>query len=80
MVSNSSTINKTNNYHSPQTIEHKKDDDIYVGNKRQRIPKGQSKKGNNLEKLATKGTQDEEKQNKNITQMYWTPLCANKHT
>jgi hypothetical protein len=32
--------------------------------------KGQSKKGNNPEKLATKGTQDEEKQNKNITQMY----------
>jgi len=29
MVTNSTTINKTNNYHSPQTIEHKKDDDIY---------------------------------------------------
>ena len=39
-----------------------------VGNKCQRIPKGQSKKGNNPEKLATKGTQGEEKQNKNIAQ------------
>ena len=36
-------------------------------NKRQRIPKEQSKLGN-LEKLATHGTQDEEKQNKNTTQ------------
>ena len=36
-------------------------------NKRYRIPKGQSKM-NNLEKLATSGIQDEEKQNKNITQ------------
>ena len=35
-----------------------------VGNKRQRIPKGQSKK-DNPEKLATQGTQDEEKHNKN---------------
>jgi hypothetical protein len=34
------------------------------------MAKGQSKKGNNPEKLATKATQDEEKQNKNITQMY----------
>ena len=32
--------------------------------KRQRIPKGQSKK-DNPEKLATQGTQDEDKQNKN---------------
>ena len=36
-------------------------------NKRQRIPKRQSKK-DNPEKLATYGTQDEEIQNKNITQ------------
>jgi len=36
-------------------------------NKRWRIPKEQSKK-DNPEKLATKGTQDEEKQNKNTTQ------------
>ena len=36
-------------------------------NKRQRIPMGQSKM-DNPEKLATKGTQDEEKQNKNTTQ------------
>ena len=36
-------------------------------NKRQRIPKGQSKK-NNPEKLATQGKQDEEIQNKNTTQ------------
>ena len=33
-------------------------------NKRQRTPKGQSKK-DNPEKLETQGTQDEEKQNKN---------------
>ena len=35
--------------------------------KRQRIPKGQSEM-DNPEKLATQGTQDEEKQNKNTTQ------------
>ena len=35
--------------------------------KRQRIPKGQSKM-DNPEKLATYGTHDEEKQNKNTTQ------------
>ena len=35
---------------------------------------------NNPEKLATQGTQDEEKQNKNTTQhnMCWTPLYVNK--
>ena len=38
---------------------------MYV-NKRQRIPKGQSKK-DNPKKLATSGTQYEEKQNKNTT-------------
>ena len=38
-----------------------------TGNKHQRIPKGQSKK-HNPEKLATQGTQDEEKQNKNTMQ------------
>ena len=31
----------------------------------------------NLEKVTTYSTQDEEKQNKN--NMGWTPLCANKH-
>ena len=36
-------------------------------NKRQRIPKGKLKM-DNPEKLATQGTQDEEKQNKNTTQ------------
>ena len=36
-------------------------------NKRQRIPKGQSKM-DNPQKLAKQGTQDEEKQNKNTTQ------------
>ena len=36
-------------------------------NKRQTIPKGQSKM-DNPEKLATYGTQDEDKQNKNTTQ------------
>ena len=39
---------------------------VNITNKRQRIPKGQSKMYN-LEKLATYGTQDEEKQNKNTT-------------
>ena len=31
--------------------------------------------------MATQGTQDEDKQNKNATQhnMCWTPLYANKH-
>ena len=38
-----------------------------VINKRQRIPKGQSNI-DNPEKLATQGTQDEEKQSKNTTQ------------
>ena len=33
----------------------------------------------NPEKLATQGTQDEDKQNKNTTQYEWTPLYANKH-
>ena len=39
---------------------------------RQRIPKGKSKM-DSPEKLATYGTQDEEKQNKNITQYVLTP-------
>ena len=39
-------------------------------NKRQRTPKGQSKL-DNPEKLATQGTQDEDKQNKNKTQYVW---------
>ena len=39
-------------------------------NKRQRIPKGQSTV-NNLEKLATQGTQEEEKQSKKTTQYVW---------
>ena len=39
---------------------------------------GQSKM-DNLEKLSTQGTQDEEKQNKNQHNMCWTPLYANKH-
>ena len=38
-----------------------------IMNKHQRIPKGQSKM-DNPEKLTTRGTQDEEKQNKNTTQ------------
>ena len=46
------------------------------GNKSQRIPKWQSKMDNS-EKLATQGTQDEEKQNKH--NMCWTPLYTNKH-
>ena len=39
-------------------------------NKHQRTPKGQPKM-NNTEELATQGTQNKEKQNKNITNMYW---------
>ena len=43
--------------------------------KRQRIPKGKSKM-DNPEKLATQGTQDEEKQNKNTTQYVLNPnMC-----
>ena len=38
-------------------------------NNRQRIPKGQSKI-DNPEKLATQGTQDEEKQNKKHNKIY----------
>ena len=38
----------------------------------------QSKK-DNPEKLTTKGTQEEEKLNKNTTQYVWTPLYTNKH-
>jgi hypothetical protein len=36
----------------------------------------------NPEKLATLGTQDEDKQKKKKTQhnMCWTQLCTNKHT
>jgi len=41
------------------------------------MPKGQSKK-DNPEKLATKGTQDEEKKPTQHN-MRWTPLHANKH-
>ena len=40
---------------------------MYIINKRQRISKGQLK-NDNPEKLATQGTQDEDKQNKNTTQ------------
>ena len=49
-------------------------------NKRQKIPKGQSKM-DNPETLAIQGTQDEENQSKNTTKhnMCQTPLCANKH-
>ena len=48
-------------------------------NKHQRTPKGQSKM-DNPEKLATYGTQGEEKQNNNTTHyMHWTLLYANKH-
>ena len=50
-----------------------------MSNKRQRIQKGQSKM-DNPEILATEGTQDEEKQNKNTQHnMCWTPPFVNKH-
>ena len=38
----------------------------YIINKRQRIPKGQSKKDNNPKEPTTQGTQDDEKQKHNI--------------
>ena len=47
-------------------------------NKHQRIPKGQSKM-DNPEKLATHGTQDEEKQHKNTTQCALETTIANKY-
>ena len=43
-----------------------------------KIPKGQSKM-DNLQNLATQGTQDENKTAKTQRNMYWTPLHANKH-
>ena len=46
-------------------------------NKRQRIPKGQSKI-ENPEKLESQGKQDEQQQ-KNQHNMCWTPYYANKH-
>ena len=52
---------------------------VIIGNKRLRIPKGQSKI-NNPEKLATYGTQDEEKNTKNLHNMCWTPLYVNRRT
>jgi len=33
----------------------------------------------NAEKLTTRGTQDDEKQNKTQHNMCWTPLYVNKH-
>ena len=52
---------------------------LYMYTKRQRIPKGQSKK-DNPKKLATQGTQQKEKkQNKTQHNMRWTPLYPNKH-
>ena len=33
----------------------------------------------NPEKLATQGTQDEDKQSKTQHEIYWTPLYENKH-
>ena len=50
---------------------------LQIVDKRQRIPKGQSKL-DNPEKLVTYGTQDEEKQSRAQNNMHWTPLCENK--
>ena len=47
-------------------------------NKRQRLPKGQSRE-DNPEHMATQGTQDEEKQNKNTTQ-YVLDTTMRKYT
>ena len=52
---------------------------VIIGNKHLRIPKGQSKI-NNPEKLATYGTQDEEKNTKKLHNMCWTTLYGNKRT
>ena len=67
------------------TIQRNWQHKVHRTNKCQRIPKGQSKK-DNPEKLATQGTQDEEKQNNKTTTQYvldttirWTPLYAYKH-
>ena len=49
-----------------------------LANKRQRIPKGQSKK-DNPEKLETQGTQHDEKQNK-ITTQYVLDTTMRKQT
>ena len=51
---------------------------LQIVNKHQRMQKGQST-FDNLEKLVTYGTQDEEKQNKAQHDMCWTPLYANRH-
>ena len=48
----------------------------YSFHKREKKTEGPLKKMDNPEKLATKGTQDEEKQRN----MCWTPLYANKYT
>jgi hypothetical protein len=40
---------------------------------------GAIKKKENSPKLATKGTPDEEKENKTQHTMCWTPLYTNKH-
>ena len=52
--------------------------DTSLVNKRQRKTKVQSRM-DNPEKLATLGTQDEDKLNKTQCNMWWTPLFANKH-
>ena len=51
---------------------------VFIENKGQRIPKGQSKMDNS-KKLATYGTQDEENKTKTEHNMCWTPLYVNKH-
>ena len=50
----------------------------YLIDKSQRIPKGQSKM-NNSEKLATQGTLDKDKQNKNTTE-YVLDITTRKQT
>ena len=50
---------------------------LLVVHKRQRTPKGKSKK-ENLPKLVTQGTSDEEKEKKTQHNMCWTPLYTNK--
>ena len=49
------------------------------GNKRERIPKGQSKMGNPEKKNNRRYTRHRQT-NKNTSQMCWTPSCTSKHS
>jgi hypothetical protein len=55
MVSNSTTINKTNNDHSAKTTEHKRDDEIYRWKKTFENTEGTIKKGEQFRETGHKG-------------------------